>query len=378
MVRRLLLGLLLLAALFLFSFALPVPRWRTGEMPVPPLPLVRGGPAVDLPTRVWIDTDAACGHGRATDPDDCFAILLLLGSPALTVAGISTVHGNAPLEVTDHVTRALVARAGPGMRWPPVYRGSARALADRAGRAAAPAHAALRQALAEGPLTLVALGPLTNIALALEGAPELRAGVARLVAVMGRRPGHLFHPAEGRGGGGMLFGHGPVFSDFNFAQDREAATEVLRLGLPTTLVPYEAAREITLGAADLAAIARGSDAGEWVVRRSRGWLDYWRDEVGLEGFYPFDLVGAAYAVEQELFDCAGAEAWIGRDQRLWGWLGRPALMVGKGPGPEERPDARGPVAYCPELGPGMHRWLLDALTSAGATSGDRAAPARSG
>ena len=378
MVRRLLLGLLLLAALLLFSFALPVRRWRTGEMPVPPLPLVRGGPAVDLPTRVWIDTDAACGHGRATDPDDCFAILLLLGSPALTVAGISTVHGNAPLEVTDGVTRALVARAGPGMRPPPVHRGSARALADRAGRAGTPAHAAMRQALAEGPLTLVALGPLTNIALALEGAPELRAGVARLVAVMGRRPGHLFHPAEGRGGGGMLFGHGPVFSDFNFAQDREAATEVLRLGLPTTLVPYEAAREITLGAADLAAIARGGDAGEWVVRRSRGWLDYWRDEVGLEGFYPFDLVGAAYAVEQELFDCARAEAWIGTDQRLWGWLGRPALMVGQGPGPEERPDARGPVAYCPELGPGMHRWLLDALTSAGATSGDRAAPARSG
>jgi hypothetical protein len=161
----------------------------------------------------------------------------------------------------------------------------------------------------------------------------------------------------------MLFGHGPVFTDFNVAQDREAATSVLRLGLPTTLVPYEAARQVTLRAADLDGIARAGAASAWVVERSRGWLDYWRDAVGLEGFYPFDLVGAAYAVERELFDCAPAEAWIGDDERPWGWLGEPALMVGTGPGRAAKPDARGPVVYCPALDGTMHRWLRALTTS---------------
>jgi hypothetical protein len=62
---------------------------------------------------------------------------------------------------------------------------------------------------------VVALGPLTNLAAVLDARPELRSRVARVVAVMGRRPGHVFHPAEGAGGG-LLFGHGPVFRDFNF------------------------------------------------------------------------------------------------------------------------------------------------------------------
>jgi purine nucleosidase len=232
--RRILQGLVLAAALLVLflvvSFALPVRVWRTGELPAPPLPLVEGGPAVKMPKRVWIDTDAACGHGRTTDPDDCFALLLLGQAPSLKIAGISTVHGNATLEVTDRTTRDLVAAlARDGASKAVVFRGAANPLAQAGGRVArAPAHAALEQALEAGPLTLIALGPLTNVATVLRERPELQANVTRLIAVMGRRPGHRFHPAEGMGRGGMLFGHGPVFTDFNFDQDRAAAVSVLK------------------------------------------------------------------------------------------------------------------------------------------------------
>ncbi|HEX6106574.1 MAG TPA: nucleoside hydrolase [Gemmatimonadales bacterium] len=361
---RLLLGALLLVLVLLLSFALPVRVWRTGELPAPPLPLVRGGPQVYLPERVWIDTDAACGSGRTVDPDDCLALLLLLRSPGLTVVGISTVHGNAPLELTDSVTRALLNLVSSDST-PPVYRGSPVPVGEAAGRPDAPAYVALRRALDAGPLTVVALGPLTNIALALAGAPGSERNVGRLVAVMGRRPGHLFHPAEGAAGG-MLFGHGPVFTDFNFAQDREAATRVLALGLPMSLVPYEAARQVTLSPRDLGAIERASAPGAWVVERSREWLDYWKEEIGREGFYPFDLVAAAYVVEPGLFDCAPAEAWVAEDERLWGWLDMPdALMVGLGPDPEDEVRAKGRVVYCSEPRAETHRRLLEALTSAG-------------
>jgi hypothetical protein len=78
------------------SFTIPIEVWRTGELPAPPLGLVDGGPAVDMPARIWIDTDAACGHSRTTDPDDCFVLLLLAHAPGVRIAGISTVFGNAP------------------------------------------------------------------------------------------------------------------------------------------------------------------------------------------------------------------------------------------------------------------------------------------
>ena len=125
MVRRLALAFALVV-LAMTSFAIPVPIWRTGELSVPPLPIDEGGPAVTMPKRVWIDTDAACGHGRTTDPDDCFAILLLAQAAGLEIVGISTVFGNAPLDITDRTTRDLMTVIGQtGVEAPPVHRGSA-------------------------------------------------------------------------------------------------------------------------------------------------------------------------------------------------------------------------------------------------------------
>ena len=72
--------LLLTAALLPLTCTVPVRNWRTGESEDRPLPLVRGGPHVDRPSRVWIDTDAAC-NGVNADPDDCFAMLVLMYSP---------------------------------------------------------------------------------------------------------------------------------------------------------------------------------------------------------------------------------------------------------------------------------------------------------
>ncbi len=60
------------------------------------------------PTRVWVDTDAACGTGQRRDPDDCLALLSLAGAADIDIAGISTVFGNAPVSEADQVMRALV------------------------------------------------------------------------------------------------------------------------------------------------------------------------------------------------------------------------------------------------------------------------------
>ena len=210
-------------------------------------------------------------------------------------------------------------------------------------------------------MTVLALGPLTNVAAALAGRPELQGRVASLVAVMGRRPGHLFHPAEG-GGRGILFGHGPVFRDFNLAMDSRAAAIVVGMELATTLIPYDAARSVLITEGDLDRLAISGEAPAWVAKRARGWLDYWRRDVGLPGFYPFDLIAAAYIVDSGLFRCAEVRAWVGKDPKSFIPFWNPmALLVGQERDPIHDAQAMGSLLYCPEvrpeLGPILRRWL---------------------
>lgn len=99
MVRFIVAGLLTIAALFAITLALPVEAWRRGEPAGPRLEVTAGVPRWPRPLRLWIDTDAACGHSPRTDPDDCFALVLLAQSPEVEIVGVSTVFGNAALDV---------------------------------------------------------------------------------------------------------------------------------------------------------------------------------------------------------------------------------------------------------------------------------------
>lgn len=355
-----------IAVLFLATFALPIRTWRTGELPAPPLPLTEGGSGSARSPRVWIDTDASCGSAGNADVDDCFALLLLARSPQIRIAGVSTVFGNAPIDVTDRTTRDLLATLGGEMQKPPpVYRGSPAPMKELDPGATAPAYAALRSALRRGRLTIVALGPLTNLAVSLRDDPDLQANVTSIVAVMGHRVGHLFHPAEGKGRRGILFGHGPVFRDFNFAQDRDAAVSIVEMRMPITLVPYDAARTVSLNAADLDRMAAAGGASGWVASRSRGWLRHWKDHVGLDGFYPFDLIAASYVVSPRRFRCARAAVWIAPD-RMIRWLPAPdSLLAGLDHEKPKDVRASGEAVYCPQIEAGLGRWLSNLLTVPG-------------
>lgn len=344
--RRIAAGAVLALAGLLLTFALPVQEWRTGDQRRMPLDTLPEAAPPPFPSTLWIDTDAACGHGVRTDPDDCFAIALLARAPGLRIAGVSTTAGNAPRQDVARITRDLAAR-----------------LADETGRVL-PVHGGtegLRAALEAGPLAILALGPLTNVAAVLDAHPHLRPRVERLIAVMGRRPGHLFHPAEGAGGG-MLFGHGPVFRDFNFARDPAAAERLLALRLPTILVPYDAARGIEITASDLDRLASAGGSLAWIAQRARPWLEFWREDVGRQGFFPFDLLAAALVVEPGALRCVAARASVGEDDTLFlpFWRPRALLVAPRGAGSP----AAAPVLYCGQARPGLREALLPRLTAA--------------
>ena len=129
-----------------------------------PIPLAN---ADEHQKAVWIDTDPACGTGARADVDDCFALLYALRSPALRVVGISTVFGNTDLQTATETLHALLEQPlalplGTATRLA-VHAGASRAR-TAASPHGTPASEALATALRAERLTLIALGPLTNVA----------------------------------------------------------------------------------------------------------------------------------------------------------------------------------------------------------------------
>lgn len=338
----------LVALVAIGSFALPVDAWRSGETEHPPFVYDGARPAFQPTDRLWVDTDAACGTGAQRDPDDCLALLSLATATRLQIVGVSTVFGNAPLDITDRVTRDLMNEFDrpAGRAWA-VFKGCEQPVencVDRGGDAQA--EAALLQALRAGELTYVAMGPLTNLAVVLRRNPEMANRIAGVIAVMGRRPGHRFHPSENRAPRALLFGHGPVFRDLNAVLDPDAVAIVLRSGIPLTLLPYTAARQVQLAEEHLDHVAQTMPAGAWVAERSRAWLGFWHDAVGIDGFYPFDLMAAAYLRDPASFRCARVDAWVGKAEALT-WFDRsPALLVTQSSTVPAGADAKGRALYC--------------------------------
>ncbi len=326
--------------------------WETGRQPSDALELVIGGPLVEPVGRIWIDTDAACGTAPRTDPDDCFAIVWL-ASRGFDITGISTTFGNAAGSVVEKIVETLVQEMTQHhLSDIPVWKGHAEPLLSGT-TSTEPGVTALRAALERGPLTILALGPLTNIAAALDGRRDLQRRVTRIVAVMGHRPGHLFHPTEGKGSG-ALFGHGPIFRDLNFSADSDAASRVLGMNLPVTLIPYDAASSIMITRPDLERFAERGAIFASLTEKARDWLKFWNDDVGLPGFYPFDWVASAYLANPRLFDCAQTKTWIAQEWTFW-LIPHRSLLAGT---PPAGGDTGFDIIYCPQAAPATHDYLL--------------------
>jgi inosine-uridine nucleoside N-ribohydrolase len=225
---------------------------------------------------VWIDTDPACGISRTTDVDDCWALQLALQSPELEIRGISTVFGNSNGNSTYQKALEVVSRIVPGSANIKIHRGSDQKI-DRNKSRPTEASQELAQSLERGPLTILALGPLTNIATLLQTHPEMASQVSQIIAVAGKRPqpGLGFYPGKTS----VLHLH-----DFNFRKDVEAFEIVLNSSIPVVLVPYEVASRVIIGSSDLDELS-AKDTTRWLARLSEEWLSFWVNDLKAEGFF---------------------------------------------------------------------------------------------
>lgn len=254
-----------------------------------------------------------------TGVDDALAILMALFHPQLCVVGFSTVAGNTSARQAARNTRFLLGRVGMDR---PVYVGREESIDGRpvepvpsvhgedglggitggydSGEARGEgdpqpesAEAIVRAARAYGPqLTLLATGPATNVARALQIDPAAMARVGRVIWM-----GGSFDE------GGNVTPH----AEFNARADPNAAEMVLRSGLPLTVVPLDVTHRVRLMRRDLAdgALTPPLDPGLHVLLRdmTHVYMCFHQRVNAYDGCYMHDALTVAALVRPELFTC---------------------------------------------------------------------------
>ena len=209
------------------------------------------------PFRVIIDTDPGV--------DDALALLLAMRSPELQIEAITPVAGNVPLELTLPNALRMVEIAGrtdipvaAGAKSPLVRRlvtatyahgenglGGAVFPEPKTKPVNQPAAELIRQIVRQfpGEVTLLTIGPLTNIATALNTDPEL-AGMVRALVMMG---------------GSLSGGNITPAAEFNIYVDPEAARIVFQSGIPITMVGLDVTRRTSLTEGHLRQLQAGQN-----------------------------------------------------------------------------------------------------------------------
>ena len=245
--------------------------------------------------RVWIDTDPSAAPG-GHEVDDAFALLQAFGSPELSIRGISIVYGNADLATAIRIGNQLVKEFGP--RSLTVFPGAA-GPADL-GRETE-ASLALAGALSHQKLTILALGPATNVATVVRNHPELAANIDEIIAVAARRPGQHFRAGPKQGAS---------FRDFNFELDPAAFRVLLASRIKLTFAPWEVSSTVWLNRKDIADLARRRPRFRSLVPAVEDWLARWENEFGAPGFTPFDTLAVGYLVNRKALTCTEMTAGI--------------------------------------------------------------------
>ncbi len=258
-----------------------------------------------MPLKILFDTDPGV--------DDAMALLFLHRHPAVELVGITTVFGNAEIDITTRNALYLCERFGIAV---PVARGAALPLVrpprgaapdvhgdDGLGNLAGPVHTArvadprpahrfvIESVRAHpGEVTLLAVGPLTNLALALAEEPAIARQVKQVV-VMGGAFG-----IDGQGGNVT-----PV-AEANILSDPHAADAVLTAPWPVTIVGLDVTHRVLMDHAFFERLrAEGGVEGAFIWEASRHYVGFYGRAVGVEGCYVHDSSAVAYAIAPELF-----------------------------------------------------------------------------
>lgn len=246
-----------------------------------------------------------------TDPgqDDAVAILLALASPELEVLALTVVAGNVPLERTQTNARIVLELAGRADI--PVHAGCDRPLQrplvtaehvhgktgldgielfqPKVPLASADAVDFIIETLRREPagtVTLVPIGPLTNIATAFQRAPDIISRVQEIVLM-----------------GGAYFEVGNVTpaAEFNIYVDPEAAKLVFASGAPLTILPLDVTHKALTSQAWIDTMRDSGPLGRAVAGWTGFFERYDREKYGSQGAPLHDPCTIAWLIQPDLF-----------------------------------------------------------------------------
>lgn len=280
--------------------------------------------------RVIIDCDPGI--------DDSLALMYALSSEALDVVGITVVCGNVPTDMGVENARKVCRLMGrtdipvyagasvplkrplvtaqdthgmdglgetgipevPESEWP--YDRLINFGQDEQPGAAGPQKMAnlpegagfILKSLSEGPLSVIAIGPLTNIAMALDYKPELFEHMERFVSM---------------GGNFKSFGNCSPVAEFNYWVDPEAARYVFEhLKCPVEMVGLDVTRRIVLTPEMIRGLEGLDDAkADFIVKITRFYVDFHKKQEGIDGCVINDPLAVGYFLDKKL--CSGIDAY---------------------------------------------------------------------
>ena len=247
-----------------------------------------------------------------TDPgiDDSLAILLALASPEILLEGLSVVHGNCSADqgVTNALSILELAHAGhipvargcelpfvqPSLLAPETHGNNGLGYARLPKPIARPAAGHAVDFLidkiisAPGEYTIVAIGPLTNLAMAMRKEPRIIPAIKEIVS-MGAAVRHQ--------------GNVTPLAEFNVFVDPHAAHVVYHSGVPLTLVPLDVTYQCVLSPADVARLLKLDSAiAHFIADATRFYMEFHQEYQRISGCVINDPLALALTFAPDLCD----------------------------------------------------------------------------
>ncbi|NQT60497.1 MAG: nucleoside hydrolase [Bacteroidetes bacterium] len=250
-----------------------------------------------------------------TDPgvDDTMAIYSALRSPQIDIIGLTTIFGNVDVDLaTENALRILEIAGRTDI---PVVKGAKDPLAGfysgpvpfvhgdngQSNIDLAPPTTKAKEGTAaqfiidqvmknSGEIVLVAVGPLTNLALALRLQPDIADHVKEVILM---------------GGNALCPGNATPASEANIHNDPEAADLVFSAGWPVTMVGLDVTHKVNMSNETLARFGTIDDPLALHISKIIGFYrDFFESELDVSGIYVHDSSAVAYLLDRSLFTTA--------------------------------------------------------------------------
>jgi len=242
--------------------------------------------ALKAQTKVWFDTDIMIGmpDKEAREVDDGITLIMALKQPQVEIVGISNI---TYVDYGYGVIQKILNWHNSG-KTIPVYKGSPNGndlgIENDATKA-------LYEALKKEKLTILALGPMTNVATLIRNHPDVISQIERIVICAARTPDLPFNPGNGKLN---------VF-DYNYEFDTKSMDVLLNTSIPLEFAGYEPSSYTHIGNIDLASLDLTNEADKWLYDIVQPWMELNEKYFGVHGFIPFDCSTLGIVTHPEYF-----------------------------------------------------------------------------